>query len=712
LLFSLKLSKVKYIRIFTHPLFISMIIALFCLPFISRFFPKYKAEITLTSLVDKTDGNLFWIDINNDGESEKLTWFSNTQGKAEYKITSQPGSIIDQQEFNGEAMTIRNPLYIGDSNGDNFPEVYAFYHRNDSLLLSIVKYFSGSIKTPGKEIFITHVGNSEGRTDYNLNVSFLEDLDGDSIRDLIFSVYAGFPIIPRNIFIYNLGKEELIQSKFTGAVTGVTNIIDLNNDGRKELITNQYAPGNLHGSSIDGVSDNCARLLVYDSKLNLIFTPYLLEGEFSGLQVFPVMFNNQYYLASLFYNTVKSEKNVTLMLFNNKGELLEKKKIWNSTKNKSYYFIPLNVSGEFIHLLDNTGVLTSYNFSLETVKTKEYPLIPGTTFDQIDLDRDGQKEFIFYSYFDQFLVITRNNLSFPVRIEALHDVPDFRLTLKKNKGRSDKLCVQSGMKYFLIAYGTNPWYHFRFFAWLLVVGFMAAFIYFIQYLQRLLLKEKYRTERRMSGLQMLLIRNQVNPHFLFNAINTVSHRVLEKKPEEAHQSILRLSRLMRSTIQSSDRFSLTLQEELDTVAAYVEIVRSQSEKPFSFETEIASGVNMETQVPVMIIQNYVENALKHGIRALGENGKVSISITQDQKNLYIGITDNGVGREKASLEKEKTDSTGKGIGLMQQFFDEVNKYNEHKITCAFTDLYNTDGSPAGLRVELVIPLNIKYRIYE
>lgn len=710
--FLLKLSTIKHIRILAHPMFIALVIALGFFPFLNGFFPKYKAGVTFVSLMDKAEAYLSWIDINNDKESEQITWFSNTQGKAQYKITSQAGFIVDQQGFNGESMTLRNPLYIGDSNGDNLPEVFAFYHRNDSLLLSIVEYSSDSKKTLRKELYITHVNNKEGKTDYSLDVSFLEDLDSDSIGELIFSVYAGYPIVPRSIFIYNLRKGELIQSKFTGATTSVACIIDLNNDGSKELITGQYAPGNLNDSLIDGVSDNFVRLLVYDQKLNLVFKPYLMEGKLSGLQVLPVMFNNQYYLAALFSNAGINENHATILLFDNKGRLQVKKKIQNSTNNKSYCFIPLNEPGDFIHLLDNTSVLTSYNFSLDVVKTKEYPFLKGTYFDQIDIDKDGTDEFIFCSYLDQYLHITRYNLSYPVRIYVPHDESNPRITLKKNRNKPDELSVQFGRKYFLIAYEANPWYPFRLIAWLLMFGMLSGFIFFIQFLQRLALREKYRTERKVSELQLLLMRNQINPHFLFNAINSISYSLVLKNPEGANASIIRLSRLIRSNLLSTDKLSRSLKEELEAATAYLEIVCSQSEEQFSFKLDISTETDSEMQVPVMVIQNYLENAVKHGIRSLGSKGKICININQESGYLRIEISDNGIGRQMASLLKDKANSTGKGMGLMQQFFDEVNKYNEHKISATINDLYSDDGSPAGTRVNIEIPVNMKYRIYE
>ena len=700
------------IKIIAHPLFITLVIAAFFLPFMHHFFPKFQAKVNYSRLLDKEGGYLSWIDINSDGESEQFTWFTNTEGKAEYKITSQSGFLRDQESFNGESMTMRNPPCIGDSNNDNNPEVYAFYHRSDSLFLTLVEYSDDSVKNRHHELFVIKVPKKLGKTDFDLVVSSLEDLDGDSAKELIFSVNAGHPVVPRNCIIYFPETKKFVFSKYTGAIASVGFILDLNNDGRKELILGQYAPGNLTDSTIDGVNDQYVRLVVMNTQLDTVFNPPKFGEKNSGLNVFPFQHNGQYYIAAIHGNARDTATGTTLMVFNPQGKMLKNKKIWTSNTKNGFCFIPLKKTNGVIHLLDYSGTLSSYNFSLELIRKEKFKYLSNIWPEYHDLDGDRQPEYVFCNGLDNFLIITRDDLSHPVRVEVPHEGKTTRFSMKRNRGRPDELCVQFNNRYYLIAYRLNPFYPFRFLAWLLASGILALFVYLIQYLQRLLLKEKYRTERRMSELQLLLLRNQVSPHFLFNAINTISARIYENKPEEAHTRIVQLSKLMRSALISSDQLSRTLNEELEAVTAYVELVRSQRREPFVFTIDLADITNTEIQVPVMCIQNYTENAIKHGLSTLGGKGRLGIGIRQDEKYLRIAISDNGIGRAQAAVKKDKPDSTGKGLALMQQYFNEVNKYNEYKITCSITDLLAEDGSLAGTRVELEIPVQMKYRIYE
>lgn len=707
------MNRLQYIKLLTHPLFVSAIISLLSIPFISDYFPQYRAEVTETGILGKPDSRMTWADFYNDGESEKLEWFTNNEGKATYKITGQNGYITDQQVLNGKSLIKRNPPWILDLDKDRFPEVYSFYHRNDSLFFASVEYAADSTKTLNEERFVAIVANPEGEKDYNIDCSQSEDLDKDSICELIFSIYAGYPVLPRNIFIFNPVSKKLIKSGFTGATTNVHYLADINNDGRKEILVSQYAPGNLQGKLIDGVSDNMVQLLVLDDKLNPVFKPVVFKGTYGGLGVMPVRHHDKYFLAAMYFNASQAENDATLMIFTSDGQLLGRKKISNSITKPSMQFLNQEFSSGLIEILDNEGQLTVYDLSLKVVMKKKHEWLKGFAYFSLhDINQDGKNETIYYLS-DQTLGISSSGLQDGIKViipgEAL---PISTICLKKNIGKPNEISIQTGNKFSLILYSATPWYPFRYLVLVLVFGIMSGFIFFIQFLQRLALRDKYRAERRISELQLLLMRNQISPHFLFSAINSISYRLMKKDPEEANNSVVKLSRLIRSNLIATDRLSRSLKEEMEAATAYLAIVCSQCDEPFSYVVDISPETDTDIQVPVLVVQNYLENAVKHGIRSLGANGSIRIIISQDSGFLHIEISDNGIGRQKASCIEDKSDSTGKGMGLMQKFFDEVNKYNPNKISIKILDIYTSEGTPGGTRVEIDIPVNMKYRIYE
>jgi anti-sigma regulatory factor (Ser/Thr protein kinase) len=369
-------------------------------------------------------------------------------------------------------------------------------------------------------------------------------------------------------------------------------------------------------------------------------------------------------------------------------------------------------SGNPVHILSSDGKLTGFNLKLQPVEKKKFRL--ETVFPyELDLDRDGENEYLLYGRANSILTIARSDMTRFSRVKLPVDVSiNGRFCLKNNIGKPDEFSFQYNEKCCLVSYSKNPYYPFRFLFLLLGFCVLSGVFFLTQFIQRLILREKYLTERRVSELQLLLLRNQISPHFLFNAINSISYRLMEKNPEEANNSIIRLSRLIRNNLVATDRFSRSLKEELESAIAYTEIVLSQCEEPFQFASRVEPATHLDIEVPVLVIQNYLENAVKHGVRSLGSKGRIDLVIDQDSKYLHIKISDNGIGRQKAVEIREKPDSTGKGMELMQQFFDEINKYNENKITAVVRDLSNEYGAPAGTQVNIEIPVHMKYRIYE
>jgi len=147
-------------------------------------------------------------------------------------------------------------------------------------------------------------------------------------------------------------------------------------------------------------------------------------------------------------------------------------------------------------------------------------------------------------------------------------------------------------------------------------------------------------KQQLTNAELKAIRAQLNPHFLFNSLSSIQNLVAQHKNESANEYITKLSRLLRQVLSSSERQFQELEEELQLIQLYLEI--EQLRFPFAFEIEIDEAVDKNTLVPVMLLQPYVENAIKHGI-AGHTKGLITINIGSDQKQLLIIILDNGPG---------------------------------------------------------------------
>lgn len=690
------------LRILTSPVTVAYIITLAAIPFINPNFPQYQAKVTSSGLVEKRDGMINYFDINCDGKSEQFLSFINHQGKPTYKITDQDGLVTDQQEFEGDAFPVRCPLIFTDLNHDGDPEVIAFIQRSDSLFLTIIEYHQDMHKQMIADQFVTKLRNQEGKKDYNVSAGTFADLDGDSTDEVIFSVKAGYALIPRNDFIFDLATHQLIKSSYTGAVGAFNEVIELS-DGKKGLLISEYAPGNLEDTLIEGVNDKAVRFRILDSRLQPLFTPVEFSGEYGSISCKSFAYKGRSLVAVLYNHRGRPKNNPLLQVYDIHGKRISSKELPSGTILKVYNFITSSKSKESLHVIDDSGLVTSFDDRLNVVASQQTPYSKCTSEQLFDLDQDGQNEKVFLYHNLQRIAISRDDLEQPVYVDLSHEGLFTDASLKRNSGKPDELFLQFTQKYFTVCYSANPWYHYRILAYLAVFLGLTGFMYFAQFLQRYRLKEKYRNQRNLTSLQLKLVKKQIDPHFLFNVITTLSYNLLNKESEEAYTGISRLAKFMRSSVDWGDKIARPLQEELEVTRTYLELYQKQHPGKFDFVIETADSVDVNQLVPVMILLNFVENAIKHGISTMSGVGKIDIRVYSDLKFIFLEIEDNGIGREAA--KEAGTSGTGKGIGLMQQYLDLLNRLNDKKISFTIEDLADEQGKPTGTLVRIVLPAN-------
>jgi len=219
-------------------------------------------------------------------------------------------------------------------------------------------------------------------------------------------------------------------------------------------------------------------------------------------------------------------------------------------------------------------------------------------------------------------------------------------------------------------------------------------------------QQKLEAEKRMAQLQLLTLKNQIDPHFTFNAINSIASAVLKENKELAYKYFVKLSRLMRSILGSSENLICSLSDELEFVKDYLDINKFRFKDKFDYKIIVAPEVDLNLPIPKMAIQSFSENALKHGILHLDTGGLLIISIFSNNGDLKLVVEDNGIGREMAAKISET--STGKGLIILKGYFDYFNKYNQRKVNWSIIDLYDVNGLANGTRVEVNIPAGFNY----
>lgn len=229
-----------------------------------------------------------------------------------------------------------------------------------------------------------------------------------------------------------------------------------------------------------------------------------------------------------------------------------------------------------------------------------------------------------------------------------------------------------------------------------------AFLSIRMYKRRMRKRETIRRlalERELKG-----IRAQLNPHFLFNAMGSIQNLVNSAQPEEANHYLSQFSSLMRQVLNHSQQEMIPLTDEIDLLNNYLELEALRHH----FQWEIIVDPNIDihnTEVPSMMLQPYVENAILHGISGMGDQGRILIKIDKLNQQILVTIEDNGLGIEKA-LELQATTSQNNGLGmkLTQERMEKLgHRYGGDFRIMLHDRMYDGDNGQ-GTRVEVWIPI--------
>ncbi|WP_343643741.1 histidine kinase [Chryseobacterium sp.] len=213
--------------------------------------------------------------------------------------------------------------------------------------------------------------------------------------------------------------------------------------------------------------------------------------------------------------------------------------------------------------------------------------------------------------------------------------------------------------------------------------------------------KKVQIKNKKIALQSL--RREMNPHFIFNSLNSVNHFIATNNELEANQYLTKFSKLMRGVMENSTEDFIPFQQELDLLQNYLALEKTRFADKFDYEIEVDENLNMQNlQVPGMLIQPFLENAVWHGLRYRTEKGFLTLSFEKSESHLKILIEDNGIGIEESKKQKTEHQKTREGRGMkntlerIQLLNDLYKKY----ITCSIKDKENNNGVLVTIRMNL------------
>ncbi|MBK9255971.1 MAG: histidine kinase [Saprospiraceae bacterium] len=250
------------------------------------------------------------------------------------------------------------------------------------------------------------------------------------------------------------------------------------------------------------------------------------------------------------------------------------------------------------------------------------------------------------------------------------------------------------------------WYQTWWFKCLL--GFCAAAILYLFYQWKMAnekeknkLKADY--EHRMIHLEMQNLRSQMNPHFIFNALNSINGYIVENNTHLASEYLTKFSRLVRMILDHSKSEMIPLAKEIEALNLYVMMEKNRFDQPFDFNIIVDNNIDIdEIEVPPLILQPYIENAIWHGLMHQDKKGLIQINIEQKGDRLIFCIADNGIGIKKAGELKSKKAIKNNSYGMKITHTRIKNHDTSNEI--AVTDIVDESGNIAGTKV--IISLKI------
>ena len=222
-----------------------------------------------------------------------------------------------------------------------------------------------------------------------------------------------------------------------------------------------------------------------------------------------------------------------------------------------------------------------------------------------------------------------------------------------------------------------------------------------------LLLDKVNLEKNLNQSKLKAIKSQMNPHFFYNALNTIQSYILSNDKKQAVSYLSKFSTLTRTILEMSEKENITLSDEIKTLGLYLDIEKARFDEDFSYEINIAYDIDIENiKIPSMLLQPYVENAVKHGLLHKKGEKKLTIDFERILDSLKITIDDNGIGRQKsAELNAIKNkDHLSFATEAMQNRIALLNQYKQKNIAINFEDKFNKNEQSLGTKVIIEIPI--------
>lgn len=239
-----------------------------------------------------------------------------------------------------------------------------------------------------------------------------------------------------------------------------------------------------------------------------------------------------------------------------------------------------------------------------------------------------------------------------------------------------------------------------------LINYGLFFLLFLTSIGAFFIYKNSKAKRKANQLLALKsLRSQMNPHFIFNALNSVNSFISKNDERSANKFLTDFSKLMRMVLESSHEDIISLHQEVNVIDLYLKLEQYRFRDKFDYDLSISNDIDKDTfMIPPMLIQPFIENAVWHGLRYKEEFGKLRVNIDQQDEKIVVTVEDDGIGRVRSAGLKTKNQKTTKSRGLQntKERISVINDLYSTSLKLEVTDLI-PDALDKGTKVKLTIP---------
>jgi ligand-binding sensor domain-containing protein len=219
-------------------------------------------------------------------------------------------------------------------------------------------------------------------------------------------------------------------------------------------------------------------------------------------------------------------------------------------------------------------------------------------------------------------------------------------------------------------------------------------------------KQKTAVNKAMAELETKMFRSQMNPHFIFNSLNSIQKYIWENKEEDAAEYLARFAKLIRAILENSRKETIPLYEEIEVMKLYIELEHRRSNAHFDYSIKVSEDMDIQNiAIPPLLMQPFIENAIWHGLNKKKTKGNLMVSVTKKEEQLICVIDDDGVGRQE-NATPISTEKKSLGINITQQRISRLMETTKLFAGVTIEDKKENDVL-TGTRVTLTLPLQTK-----